>query len=405
MGVGMGPLESAPGVAVAAGGAQYVFWKGTDNNLWEAFWDGAQWHGPIGLGMGPLGSEPAAGVDGQNRQYVFWKGTDSNPWEGWWDGTRWNGPAALSSSANHLGEGQYLHVTDYLESPNKTCWAQLIKEQGGDFRVYRGEYPSTASGYIWSLPLPVQGVTGPVFDRPDIVLTMQADGNLVVYTSESLPRKPMWASNTVRQDAEHSYLASLQDSGEILLTNGPAGTTPYWHSPADPLTDFEIASIDYDLAHGQILSDTPETAWSEELTNDTSVSQTTAYQHTTSLATSSGWSDSLAIKVGTQTTFSTEIPFLDAGIQLSIEVTSTFTWNGSTTTTTTDQVSVPVTVPAHSKVTATGIFTHTTLSVPYAMQGNFVYKSGKKAPGTIYGTYVGISAHDVQVIFSQPTSN
>jgi Clostridium epsilon toxin ETX/Bacillus mosquitocidal toxin MTX2 len=234
---------------------------------------------------------------------------------------------------------------------------------------------------------------------------MQADGNLVVYTSESLPRKPMWASNTVRQDAEHSYLASLQDSGEILLTNGPAGTTPYWHSPADPLTDFEIASIDYDLAHGQILNNTPETAWSEELTNDSSVSQTSAYQHTTSLATSSGWSDSLAIKVGTQTTFSTEIPFLDAGIQLSIEVTSTFTWNGSTTTTTTDQVSVPVTVPAHSKVTATGIFTHTTLSVPYAMQGNFVYKRGKKALGTIYGTYVGISAHNIQVIFSQATSN
>jgi hypothetical protein len=50
----MGPLGSAPAAGVDGKGATYVFWKGTDNNLWKAFWDGAKWEGPLPLGMGPL---------------------------------------------------------------------------------------------------------------------------------------------------------------------------------------------------------------------------------------------------------------------------------------------------------------------------------------------------------------
>ena len=32
----MGPLGSAPSVAVTPGGTAYVYWKGTDGHLWEA---------------------------------------------------------------------------------------------------------------------------------------------------------------------------------------------------------------------------------------------------------------------------------------------------------------------------------------------------------------------------------
>jgi hypothetical protein len=33
-----------------------VYWKGTDNNLWRGYWDGAKWVGPEQVpGMGPLG--------------------------------------------------------------------------------------------------------------------------------------------------------------------------------------------------------------------------------------------------------------------------------------------------------------------------------------------------------------
>jgi hypothetical protein len=32
-----------------------VYWKGTDSNLWEAFWNGKAWVGPYNRGFGPLG--------------------------------------------------------------------------------------------------------------------------------------------------------------------------------------------------------------------------------------------------------------------------------------------------------------------------------------------------------------
>jgi hypothetical protein len=90
---------------VAAGGAQYVFWRDADNNLLKAWWEGTGWDGtrwtpPQFLpGMGPLGSKPTAGVDSHGNQYVFWKGTDNNLWGAFWDGTRWNGPTSISIMA------------------------------------------------------------------------------------------------------------------------------------------------------------------------------------------------------------------------------------------------------------------------------------------------------------------
>jgi len=87
------PDGSAPTVAVASNGDQFVFWKGTDNNLWQAVKrGGGGWQGPTRPGMGPLGSNPDTGVDGSGATYVYWKGTDDNLWRGYWNGTKWAGP-------------------------------------------------------------------------------------------------------------------------------------------------------------------------------------------------------------------------------------------------------------------------------------------------------------------------
>jgi hypothetical protein len=37
-----------------ADGERDVFWKGTDGNLWEAWWADNRWNGPLNLGAGPL---------------------------------------------------------------------------------------------------------------------------------------------------------------------------------------------------------------------------------------------------------------------------------------------------------------------------------------------------------------
>jgi CHAP domain len=81
---GMGPLNSAPAAAVdPANGYTYVYWEGQapQDDLWEAYWNGSKWVGPYNRGMGPLGSAPTAAVSSSGTAYVFWKGQNNDLYE------------------------------------------------------------------------------------------------------------------------------------------------------------------------------------------------------------------------------------------------------------------------------------------------------------------------------------
>jgi hypothetical protein len=81
---GMGPLNSAPAAAVdPANGYTYVYWEGQapQDDLWEAYWNGSKWVGPYNRGMGPLGSAPTAAVNSSGTAYVFWKGQNNDLYE------------------------------------------------------------------------------------------------------------------------------------------------------------------------------------------------------------------------------------------------------------------------------------------------------------------------------------
>jgi peptidoglycan hydrolase-like amidase len=74
---GMGPLNSAPAVAVGQNGYIYAYWEGgpdSGNALWEAYWNGSAWQGPFNRGMGPLDSAPTVAVSPGGTAYVFWEG-------------------------------------------------------------------------------------------------------------------------------------------------------------------------------------------------------------------------------------------------------------------------------------------------------------------------------------------
>jgi hypothetical protein len=94
-----GNTDSAPSVAVAPAGEQYIFWQGADGNLYFAEWTGgdlvgsadgseqtpsnAGWLGNTWnfVGEGPMGSAPAATIGGSSSTLdVFWKGTNLNIW-------------------------------------------------------------------------------------------------------------------------------------------------------------------------------------------------------------------------------------------------------------------------------------------------------------------------------------
>jgi hypothetical protein len=90
-----GSLRSGPAVAVHADGQQDVFWEGAHGELRETYYTG-QWHGPITLGGG-LASAPTVGTDSAQNEYVFWEGTDHGLWEAAYSTGIW--------SAGRLGVG------------------------------------------------------------------------------------------------------------------------------------------------------------------------------------------------------------------------------------------------------------------------------------------------------------
>ena len=101
-----GQLGSQPSLAVwpSSPGEQDIFWTGTDGNLWAETWNNG-WHGPTdiknaktGQQMGPLGSAPTAATNpARDEVDVFWKGTDANLWQAYWAGCcgGWTGPGKV----------------------------------------------------------------------------------------------------------------------------------------------------------------------------------------------------------------------------------------------------------------------------------------------------------------------
>lgn len=92
-----GAASSSPPSVTFNGSAanSYVFWKGTNGNLWERVGPPGE-KGPIDQGMGILGSAPSVVYDQEyGEDLVFWKGTDSNLWMATCTGTTCVGPTEV----------------------------------------------------------------------------------------------------------------------------------------------------------------------------------------------------------------------------------------------------------------------------------------------------------------------
>jgi hypothetical protein len=99
----LGSLSSQPSVAVTPDGStQLVFYKSAAGHLLESWYTGT-WNGPVDFtttafgGTGLLTSSPSATVtvDG-STQLVFWQGSGATLWEGWYAGGAWHGPVDWS---------------------------------------------------------------------------------------------------------------------------------------------------------------------------------------------------------------------------------------------------------------------------------------------------------------------
>jgi hypothetical protein len=101
---GLGSISSPPSVAVTPDGStQLVFYRSPGGHLLESWYAGS-WNGPVDWtasafgGNGLLASSPSAAVMPDNsQQLVFWQGAGATLWEGWYAGGSWHGPVNFSA--------------------------------------------------------------------------------------------------------------------------------------------------------------------------------------------------------------------------------------------------------------------------------------------------------------------
>ena len=80
--VAVSPLQSAVGPGGHLYSWLYVYWAGasSSHDLYLAYWNGS-WHGPVNLGMGPIKYQPTASSNGEigtAGENVYWGGEDNN---------------------------------------------------------------------------------------------------------------------------------------------------------------------------------------------------------------------------------------------------------------------------------------------------------------------------------------
>jgi hypothetical protein len=106
-------------------------------------------------------------------------------------------------SGSTLNQGQNMYRGDSIKSPSGAY--TFIMQTDGNLVVYGCTGTAIwATNYTWSS------------NPPPRVLSMQGDGNFVLYENGS----PIWASNSWQQNNVQPYRLTMQDDGNLVIYNG-----------------------------------------------------------------------------------------------------------------------------------------------------------------------------------------
>jgi len=128
--------------------------------------------------------------------------------------------------------------------------------------------------------------------------------------------------------------AVLDDDGNFCVykvTDDHKNPRLWQSGHTDPAVDYDITGLEFDIKAVKFIGDPRESSIDSGTAENQSDKANVPLEigATTSTAITSGWSDSLAIKVGVKSTFKTGIPFVGEGtVEVSLETTNTYTWNG-----------------------------------------------------------------------------
>lgn len=299
----------------------------------------------------------------------------------------------MANIGSFLQNGQSLAENQSLISANG-CFTAVMQGDG-NFCVYRNV---ANGGVLWAWAgSPQSG--GP------FTAAMQSDGNFVIYAAQ----KPnaLWASLKMALPLGEYFLTMQPDGNLVVYAGTPAsaGAAIWASSKMDAPVSFTAQSITYDLDNATMSAPEPMDLYTQTVSNSTNTTQASTITGTKGVSETVGWANAFGVKVGVKTTLTTGVPLVVEGkLEISAEVTDTFTWNESTTTTTTVAFSAPVSVPPGETYQVTIIATNANYSVPYTLTGVYTLTSGIQVPGVMQGVYTGSNVSDTHVEYKNLTT-
>jgi hypothetical protein len=243
-------------------------------------------------------------------------------------------------------------------------------------------------------------------DSPVTPLTVSitVDGRQVASVAANKAR-PDVAAAYPQYGADHGYdLVVPTSPGEhgVCVTAGDIGgghTDTTACQRMDTVVRFDAAAVAYDVTHTVVTDNSLEQLDHLDRKNSSNITQGPfELSGSKTFEDKHGWSDTFGAEV--KVSGGIGIPLLADG-QISVTGSFNYTQDGSQTTQTTFSWRDDIDVPAKSEIVATIAVSRSSLTVPYTMTGNYVYRTGVLETGSLPGTYTGICSHDIAETIDQ----
>jgi hypothetical protein len=271
-----GDLLSAPTVTFTPdGGQQLVFWQGANDDLWEAWysyrfgnWQVQDLTSSRNLaGAGKVDSAPMVTfTPGGGQQLVFWRGANNDLWEAWYSLTFsvWQSQDLSAGLLAGAGAGTVVSTPDVILTPGGG--QQLAFWQGSNGHVWEAWY--SVQFRTWQ----VQDLTAARFptaaniaSQPDVILTPGGGQQLVFY--QAAGSGDLWeawytlsSSGWAAQDLTTARLGGLGAvASEPMVIVSPDGNTQlvFWQSAADHLDEAWYSLTSATWAHADLTAQVP----------------------------------------------------------------------------------------------------------------------------------------------------
>lgn len=169
-----------------------------------------------------------------------------------------------------------------------------------------------------------------------------------------------------------------------------------------PIVELQISNIEY----SRDASVTPKGVIGLDhatLSNNSEIGQKVSITHAIQISNASTWTIAAGLKIATKTTVTAGIPFVVNGnVEVSAELSFTYTYGQTYTSTKTFQYTAEANVPPQKQLYAVVTATQCNVTVGYQATLTVLYADGTTQFTKFAGSYAGVTSYDVAVDYTQP---